>query len=236
MIKKRSIPELALALAIGFIACVILYACSVILDHGLAYSYMVLNLGLATIPLLLSWRLVAVLKYKRWSAWEPLLLTFVWIIFLPNSFYMISDYIHLQDMTSSMVLFGAIMFSAFIFLAMFMGLISLYLVHSELRKRIDPKPAAAIIAVLIAGCCFAIYLGRDLRWNSWDIILNPAGLLFDISNLILKPENYPDMGRTMGGFFVLIGSLYIVSWRSARTMWHRGVNDLAAHIRKRQGS
>ena len=234
MLKKRSIPELAIGLFIGFIACVMLYAYSVVLDHGLAYAYMIVNVVLATIPLLLSWRIVAILKRKRWSAWEPLLLSFVWIIFLPNSFYMVSDYIHLQGMSNRTILFNSIMFSGFIFLAMFMGLMSLYQIHTELRKRISPRLAALVIALLIAGCCFAIYLGRDLRWNSWDVIINPAGLLFDISNLILKPQTYPDMGRTMAGFFILIGSMYIVAWRSGRTMWHRGVNDLAAHIRKRQ--
>ena len=236
MAKKRSWLELTIVLALGFAVSIGLFAYSILLDHGLTYAYLIFNTALATVPLLVSWRLVKLLKTKRWSYWEPLIWTFIWIIFLPNSFYMISDYIHLQSMSNHTILFNAVMFSSFIFLAMFMGLISLYQIHSELKKRLRPKTAATLIAIILLGCCFAIYLGRDLRWNSWDVVVNPGGLLFDISNLILKPEIYPDMGRMMISFFVFLGSVYLMTFYAARTLWQKGVNDLAAHIHKRQQS
>ncbi len=234
MVLKHFTNEPIPALVSGLLVCFGLYGYSVLLEHTLTYDYLILNLGLALIPLLLSWRIVAVLRRKRWSSWEPLLDTILWLIFLPNSFYMISDYIHIQTMPTSQVLFNSIMFSSFIFLAMTMGIISLYMIHAELRRRIRPRMAAAVTVAVIAICCFAIYLGRDLRWNSWDIIFNPGGVLFDISNLILKPDQYPDIARTVTGFFLLIGALYFIGWQIARTMWHRGVNDLAAHIRKQK--
>lgn len=226
--------DLFVVLGIGFAASLALFLYSIVLNHSFEYFYLVFNLALATIPLLLSWRLVVVLRNRRWTSWQPLLLTFFWIVFLPNSFYMISDFIHLQGMSSRVILYNAVMFASFIYLAMFMGLISLYQVHQELRKRLSPKTAAVLVVLLLAGCCFAIYLGRDLRWNSWDVVTNPGGLLFDISNLVLKPETYPNMGRTIASFFVIIGSAYMVSWQASRLIWHRGVNDLAAHIRRQQ--
>ncbi len=234
MAKKRSWLELTTVFALGFAVCIGLFAYSIFLDHGYSYAYLIFNTILATIPLLVSWRLANILKTKRWSDWEPLIWTFIWIIFLPNSFYMISDYIHLQGMSNRTILFNVVMFSSFIFLAMFMGLVSLYQVHSELRKRLKSKTAAIMVALILFGCCFAIYLGRDLRWNSWDVIVNPAGLLFDISNLILKPTVYPDMGRMMASFFVFLSFTYLITYYSARAVWQRGVNDLAAHIHKHQ--
>ena len=234
MAKRRPWVELFFVIGIGFAASFALYLYSIILNHTFGYYYLVYNLALGTIPLLLSWRLVVVLRNKRWTNWEPLGYTFLWVIFLPNSFYMISDFIHLQSMSSRVILYNAVMFAAFIYLAMFMGLISLYQVHQELRKRLNPKTAAILVILLLIGCCFAIYIGRDLRWNSWDVVTNPGGLLFDISNLFLKPETYPSMGRTIASFFVIIGSAYMVSWQASRMVWHRGVNDLAAHIKRHQ--
>ncbi len=232
---KRPWGELAVVLALGYVTCFGLFLYGVLLNHSLTYAYLVVNLALASLPLLISWRLSVVLRKKRWSAWEPLALTFFWLIFLPNSFYMISDYIHLQNM-SVHILYNAVMFSAFIYLALFMGIISLYIVHLELRKRINPRITAIIVAVVLIGCCFAIYLGRDLRWNSWDIVVNPAGLLFDVSNLLLKPEKYPGMIRTTTEFFVFLGPAYLIAWRVSRLQWHKGVSDLASHIKSKQSN
>jgi len=217
---------------IGLITNFLLFVYSVIKTHSLEYAYLVVNISLALVPLLLSTRLVIVLKHKLWSAWEPLILTLIWILFLPNSFYMVSDFIHLQNMSSSAILYNAVMFTSFIYLAVLMGLISLYQVHRELIKRLHTITAGIIVIILMFSCCFAIYLGRDLRWNSWDLIVNPGGLLFDISNLILKPSTYPDMGRTILSFFVLLGSSYLIAWQSAQLMWHKGVSDLATHMRR----
>ena len=234
MLRTKVFTDLNIVLAIGFFTSFLLYAYSVVLNHGFYFSFLVFNLFLALIPLIVSSRLVYVLKRKRWSAWESLATTLIWIIFLPNSFYMISDYIHLQYISSSTILYNVILFSSFIYLAVFMGLVSLYQVHSELRSRVKPKAAAVLVAAIIFGCCFAIYLGRDLRWNSWDIVVHPAGLLFDISNLILKPQTYPSMVRTMLSFFVALGSAYLITWHASRLLWHKGVKDLAAHMRRKQ--
>jgi uncharacterized membrane protein len=205
----------------------------VFVDYGPVYDYLFLNVGLGVIPLLLSWRLVYLLRTKRWSAWEPLIVSFLWLIFLPNSFYMVSDYIHLRSISSSTILLNAVMFTAFIFLSLAFGIISLYLVHVELKKRLSAKTAGGIVLIILLACCFAIYLGRYLRWNSWDFIVNPAGLLFAISNQLLKPRDYPRIIKTVIIFFGLIGSIYLISWRSARVLWHKGVVDMARHLRKR---
>ncbi len=232
LLLKRTWVELAIVFAVSFIGCFGLYIYSIFLNHAVMYPYLVINLLLATITLLLSWRLIVVLKYKRWSACEPLLLTFLWLIFLPSSFYTASDYIHLSTVPASTLLFTSIMFTAFIYLAFFLGMLSMYQVHLELKRRLNYKTAAAIVLIVLLGCCFAIYLGRDLRWDSWDLILNPAGVLFDISNLVLRPQVYPDMGRTIVGFFVLLSTTYLMAWRISHIQWHKGVKDLAQHIKK----
>ncbi len=195
-----------------------LYGYGVYQSRSLAFSYLIWNLFLAALPLFFARRLVVVLQRKRWSAWEPIGWTLMWLIFLPNSFYLITDFIHLRDVSPQHVLYAAVLFTSIIYLGVLLGFYSLYQVHRELHKRISNRAAAIWVATILLLCSFAIYIGRDLRWNSWDVVVNPAGLLFDISDRLLRPEAYPDMGVTVISFFALLGSLYMVVWAGARLL------------------
>lgn len=189
-----------------------LYGVGVVQNHSREFGYLVWNLFLAWLPLLFAIQLIRSLSKRLWSSWQPLVLTFAWLIFLPNSFYMISDFIHIQDVVRHDLLYDVVMFTSFIFTAALVGFISLYLVHVELLKRLEMRVSGGLITVIIFLCSFAIYLGRDLRWNSWDVLLNPAGILFDVSDRIIHPLGHPAAIATTTSFFVLIGGLYIVGW------------------------
>ena len=108
------------------------------------------------------------------------------------------------------------MFTAFIYLGLTLGFSSLYLVHLELKKRYSGLRSAGVIAVVLLLASFAIYLGRDLRWNSWDILTNPAGLLFDISDRLLVPSGYGSIAITVLSFFALLASMYSLVWGAVR--------------------
>ncbi len=98
------------------------------------------------------------------------------------------------------------------------GFISLYLIHVELYKRFYYRNVHLVIGIILLLCSFAIYLGRYLRWNSWDVIFNPAGLLFDVTDSIASPSTHPDVFVTTFTFFLLLGSMYIVIWQIARAL------------------
>lgn len=184
--------------------------------RDLTSLYLPWNLFLAWLPLLLSLRLMNVLRRKAWSSWEALGTTFLWLVFLPNSFYLISDYIHLQDVSAANVLYDSVMFTMFVSTGVALGFSSLYLIHLQLRRRLTNVWAAAWIGLILLMCSVAIYMGRDLRWNTWDILVNPAGLLFDVSDRLSHPLAYPQMLLVIGAFFVLLGSLYNLLWRATR--------------------
>jgi uncharacterized membrane protein len=205
-----------LALGLSTFVGVFLFFYSAALGHSYQYSYLLWNLFLAWIPLIISIRLVEVLKHKPWSSWGALLLTMLWLIFLPNSFYMISDFIHLQSAPANEVVFYAVTFTSIIYTAVVLGFISLYLVHLELKKRLSDSEAAVVIGLTILVCCAAIYIGRDLRLNSWDVLTNPGGLLFDTTNQILHLTFYSQALSMISAFFVLIGSMYVLAWTGLR--------------------
>ncbi|MFA5004313.1 MAG: DUF1361 domain-containing protein [Candidatus Saccharimonadales bacterium] len=190
-----------------------LYAVGALQNHSQEFGYMVWNLFLAWIPLVLSVWLLYSLRTRLWSAWQPIGITLLWLIFLPNSFYMISDFIHIQEVVRHDLLYDVVMFTSFIFTAALVGFISLYLVHVELLKRLGMRFSSVLIALIIFLCSFAVYLGRDLRWNSWDVLFNPAGILFDVSDRVIHPLGHPAAITTTLSFFVLLGGLYVVGWQ-----------------------
>jgi uncharacterized membrane protein len=84
------------------------------------------------------------------------------------------------------------------------------LVHTELLRRVSRRATHTLIELVLVLCSFAIYIGRDLRWNSWDILTHPASVLFDVSDRVLNPREHPQVITTTLSFFVLLSSMYIV--------------------------
>ena len=177
------------------------------------YWFLIWNLFLAWIPLGFAWLLVKKLRTQRWQTSMSLALTFLWLGFLPNSFYVVSDFIHLRVTGEVSLLYDVVMFASFTFNAYIAGFMSLYLVHRELHKRLPALNAYSVVAGVLLACSFAIYLGRSLRWNTWDVLVNPAGLLFDVSDRIVNPGAHPQTIVTTGTFFIFLGSLYVVIWQ-----------------------
>lgn len=182
------------------------------------YSFMVWNLFLAWLPLLLIWMLVLRLRTTRWSSWPNVVLTVLWLGFLPNSFYLISDLIHLHETGEVSLLYDVVMFMSFIVNGLVAGFMSMFLVHRALLRRVGSLRAYALMNVVLLACGYAIYLGRALRWNTWDLLVNPAGLLFDVTNTVVEPTSQMQSVVTTGIFFVLLSSTYAVIWELARAL------------------
>jgi len=201
-----------------------LFVAGALANHSLQFGYMLWNLFLAWLPFLVSAGLLRSLHRHLWSSRWPLLLTLLWLLLLPNTFYMISDFIHLQDVARHNLLYDVVMFTSFIFTAALLGFSSLYLVQAELRKRVSLRTSSLLIGGVIFLCSFAIYLGRDLRWNSWDVLVNPAGILFDVSDHLIHPFQQGDMFSMTASFFVLLSSLYVVGWQLGEATRHETVD------------
>lgn len=208
----------ALALGVMTAASVALLLLDAFATRRFVYTYMVWNLLLAWIPFLLSLCLTRMLQYRLWSSWPALGLSAAWIVFLPNSFYMVSDFIHLADATSASIMFDTVVLTSFILLGLVLGASSLYAVHRALLHRLSDRNAVAIIIAVLILSSVAIYIGRDLRWNSWDLLFNPAGVAFDVSERLLHPSQYGQVIGIVGPFFVLLTCLYLVVWEGAQLL------------------
>ncbi|HTH72470.1 MAG TPA: DUF1361 domain-containing protein [Candidatus Pristimantibacillus sp.] len=210
--------RLGLALLASSLVSVGLWAAGAISNHSAALGYLIWNLALAWIPLFLAVWLELVLRDRLWSSWLGLLATVIWLGFLPNSFYVLSDFVHLTEIPRIDIVFDTIIFGSFAVNGLFLGYLSLYLVHGELRKRLSAKTSTLLVGAVLLLSSFAIYVGRDLRWNTWDVILSPASLLFDVSDRIINAGAHPQVVSTTLGFFLLLSSTYAVVFFGAKAL------------------
>lgn len=108
------------------------------------------------------------------------------MLFLPNAPYIISDLKHTHHNTGWLQLYDATVISCFALVSLVVMSFSIRDMLLILRPR---KPLLVLIGISIL-CGFGIYLGRYLRWNSWDIIQNPVALIEDIRQRIFHPIQY----------------------------------------------
>lgn len=191
-----------------------------IATQQITYWFLAWNLFLAWVPLGFAWWLMARLRTTSWLSLGNIILTILWIGFLPNAFYIASDIIHLTQTGSISILYDVVMFLSFTFNGFILGYLGLYGIHQQLKRRLGRQGSYLIVTGVLLLCSFAIYLGRYLRWNSWDILVNPAGLIFDVSEPFINPSSYPRVFTTTAMVFVLLMSIYAVSYQLVRLAKH----------------
>lgn len=174
------------------------------------FGFLLWNLILAWLPVAAALWFIPTGRSRR-----PLLSMFlliVWFLFLPNTFYILSDFIHLRSTGDINVLYDVVLLFSYAVLGFGLGLVSLGVMHSWFRRIFSRIVSASFIYGTIFLCSFAIYLGRYLRWNSWDIVTNPLGLLVDISDRVVAPLDHPKTLSTTFIFFVFISVAYSSFW------------------------
>lgn len=180
-----------------------LYSISVFYTNDTYYGFLLWNLFLAWLPFLFA--IWAHRNYLRGGKTISIMMpAFFWLLFFPNAPYIITDLIHLRSRTGIPAWYDAMMVFGYAFTGFLIGLASLYLIHRMLRHVFNSWKSWLLILVLMVMSGYGIYLGRVLRWNSWDIFLAPAPLINDVQHTIFAPAS---LAMTLL-FSVLMGITY----------------------------
>jgi uncharacterized membrane protein len=145
-----------------------------------AFRFLLWNLLLAWIPLALA---LAVYDCYRRGV-KPALLTPVavlWLLFLPNAPYIVTDFVHLQASGATPLWFDAVVISAFAWTGLLLGCTSLYLLHAVVRHRFGVRVGWLVALVALALASAGVYVGRVLQWNSWDLLVRPGQRLAQVA-------------------------------------------------------
>lgn len=98
-----------------------------------------------------------------------------WLAFLPNAPYLVTDFIHFHS-TSKTKWLDIVLLSTY-GLQEFCFSILVLKTKGDLLQ-FDPKKWQALATFgIIGSSAYGIYLGRVLRFNSWDVITNPLELM-----------------------------------------------------------
>lgn len=107
--------------------------------------------------------------------------TAVWLAFLPNAPYIITDLFHIRHVDQPLLWFDTMTLFVFALTGLLLGLYSILLTHRIFRPIVGNLLTWLLIlgSQLLSG--FGIYLGRVGRWNSWDVLTSPSALTLAIA-------------------------------------------------------
>lgn len=145
------------------------------------------NLFLAWIPLSLSTFLVVFTIRSKISL---SLIIVVWILFFPNSPYILTDLFHLKVRSTIPIWYDLIVILSYAWTGLVCGFISLSDIEKRLSEYCEGTVINGIVISFLFMSSFGVYLGRFLRWNSWDVLNNPFGLFNDIVVRFIYPLEY----------------------------------------------
>ncbi|MEM6892052.1 MAG: DUF1361 domain-containing protein [Bacteroidota bacterium] len=136
------------------------------------YGFLMWNLFLAYLPYVLSQTMV-LNPYRKTSKLFQFGIWGLWLLLLPNAPYLITDLVHLHNSASNWMWFD--LFLVFVFSVH--GLLLFVLSLGDFYHMAADGPSnywkflPIPVICLLSG--FGIYLGRFLRFNSWDALLHP---------------------------------------------------------------
>jgi uncharacterized membrane protein len=215
VLDKASLHNrLVLAVILSNLFAIALVVNRVLFSESYRYLFLLWNILLAALPAILAVWLVRRIRKHGWLKPKQILLTFLWLAFLPNSFYLLTDFIHLRQTFEADILYDIVLLASFLINGLILGYISLVVLHRELIKRVSSIQAASLILLTLFLSSFAIYLGRFTRWNTWDLLLQPAGLLFDVSDRFVNPGAHPQTFSITLLLFVFLSVIYFVVWEA----------------------
>ncbi|MDY7394722.1 DUF1361 domain-containing protein [Aureibaculum sp. 2210JD6-5] len=205
--KNNSQKKLQLLLLLFSSYCLALVLFRAWITTSYFYLFLIWNLILAYVPYCIT-TIISKVRLKNFSFVSAFI---VWLLFLPNASYIITDIFHLKHQTNVPIWFDLLLILSFALNGLLLFFLSVYDMHKHLLTRVSLKLTwlITIVTLLLSG--FGIYLGRFLRWNSWDVISNPKLLMLDIIDRIINPLSHPGTwGVTFGyGILFLFGFILL---------------------------
>lgn len=138
--------------------------------------FLVWNLFLAWVPLffaLIARRMTTAGIFSRAEQMLIIISLGFWLLFFPNAPYLITDLMHLGEFQNHIKWFDSVGFFCAALAGLATGLYSLHVVHQVLNRLMSSILAWFSIAASTILSGFGLYLGRFIRFNSWDLFTKP---------------------------------------------------------------
>ena len=142
--------------------------------------YIVWNDILAVIPLFAA--MLCEHYFSKKKAVPAVIFGFLWLLFFPNSPYMMTDlkytsyfkesaYLEYEKIGTNVTAWLIVLnLTVTVILGLLFGMMSMRIIHKIINKRFGKATGVAFCTITILLSSFAIYIGRYARVNSWDIV------------------------------------------------------------------
>jgi uncharacterized membrane protein len=129
-----------------------------------------------------------------------------WVLFLPNAPYVLTDVVHMVGdvhaspsgrHTVEVLITYAVLFAG----GLCSYVLSLQLFRRFLHRVVQPRVVLPTLLALHGVCVVAMYVGRFMRFNSWDAVLDPGAVLESIMGV---PR--PVTVVILAAMFVVVGA------------------------------
>lgn len=208
---------------VGSVAMLMLLAGRITYTEELKYNYLIWNVFLAWLAWVLGCAFLSSVK-KNNAVWISVPLFVAWVLFLPNTFYLLTDMIHPvlsydkianfngSDFSSvpdgTMMLFDLTLVGFGVWVGWYLGIHSLKSVWNWASHTFAELKGAIMAQAIIFASSYAIYLGRSPRLNSWDVVARPMTVVKIVVNPFLDPVTYSDAWGLTLIFAVAISTIF----------------------------
>jgi uncharacterized membrane protein len=210
----RTETDRMLAVSMAFSA--VLIIARIAYTGQLTFRFLLWNLFLAWLPYAITnW-----MQYQsRWKSGKRLALLFsLWLLFIPNSFYIITDLFHLGPYYAVPIWFDLVLILSFAWNGLLLGILSVRQMEKMLHRYLPGRHELLFIYPIMWLNALGIYIGRYLRFNSWDVITNPFALVTDIADMLIHPIQYRIAWGMIACFSVFMTLMYMALKRIAKVI------------------
>ncbi len=185
------------------------------------YDYLAWNLFLAWIPFLIAYFTYTFPLRRPWIFLLMPIAVILWLIFFPNAPYLLTDFIHLSYPNQQEIetWYDVLMLLWFSFTGLLLGVVSLFMMQEIIRREIGRWVGWGFVTIVTALGSIGVYVGRFLRWDSWDILHHPLWVARFILQQVGSPSSQAIVFTTIFGAFFLF--LYLTLYAFGHLLLER---------------
>lgn len=171
-----------------------------------AFLFLIWNLFLAWLPFTFALAAVVLRRFP------PLAMASGagWLLFLPNAPYLLTDLLHLGRWGGAPFWYDLLTLLLFAFAGLLLGFVSLEMMRGMVQERFGLLAGWLFAVTALGLSSIGVYVGRFLRWNSWDALLRPTEIMADLWLLLQQPWTHRQAYVFSLGFAAVLVCTYIV--------------------------
>lgn len=150
------------------------------------FLFLIWNLVLAAVPFFISRSLIRSPQWieHRLKFWVAVV---CWLLFVPNSFYIITDLFHLRERADAPHWYDLALLFSYAWNGLLLGVLSVRQIEKIVTVKFGLRNESFFLLPVMFLNALGIFIGRYLRYNSWDVLTDPFRLLHDMCTMLLHP-------------------------------------------------